>query len=123
MSDAARIGKLAKEKLGIEKLHPGQLEAIEAVLAGRDTLAVMSTGYGKSAIYQLAGEILGKPTIVVSPLIALQRDQVEAIEEHISPGEAAELNSTVSAKKRHELIAALERGEHEFVLQIGRAHV
>ncbi|MCW2979605.1 MAG: ATP-dependent helicase, RecQ family [Solirubrobacterales bacterium] len=116
MSDAARIGKLAKEKLGIEKLHPGQLEAIEAVLAGRDTLAVMSTGYGKSAIYQLAGEILGKPTIVVSPLIALQRDQVEAIEDRIGDGEAAELNSTVSAKKRRELLAALERGEHEFVL-------
>jgi ATP-dependent DNA helicase RecQ len=116
VSDAARIEGLAKEKLGIEELHQGQLEAIEAVLAGRDTLAVMSTGYGKSAIYQLAGELLGKPTIVVSPLIALQRDQVEAIEEHISPGEAAELNSTVSPKRRHELIAALERGEHEFVL-------
>jgi ATP-dependent DNA helicase RecQ len=116
VSDAARIERLAQEKLGIERLHPGQLEAIEAVLAGRDTLAVMSTGYGKSAIYQLAGEILGKPTIVVSPLIALQRDQVEAIEDRIGDGEAAELNSTVSAKKRHELIEALERGEHEFVL-------
>jgi ATP-dependent DNA helicase RecQ len=116
VSDAARIGKLAKEKLGIEQLHPGQLEAIEAVLGGRDTLAVMSTGYGKSAIYQLAGEILGKPTIVVSPLIALQRDQVEAIEDRIGDGEAAELNSTVSAKKRRGLIEALERGEHEFIL-------
>ena len=116
VGDAARIGRLAKEELGIEELHPGQLEAIEAVLAGRDTLAVMSTGYGKSAIYQLAGEVLGKPTIVVSPLIALQRDQVEAIEDHIGDGEAAELNSTVSAKRRHELIEALERGEHEFVL-------
>jgi ATP-dependent DNA helicase RecQ len=116
VADAKRIERLAREKLGIEELHPGQLEAIEAVVDGRDTLAVMSTGYGKSAIYQLAGELLGKPTIVVSPLIALQRDQVEAIEEHISPGEAAELNSTVSAKQRHELIAALERGEHEFVL-------
>ncbi len=116
MSGAARIEGLAKEKLGIEALHHGQLEAIEAVLGGRDTLAVMSTGYGKSAIYQLAGELLGKPTIVVSPLIALQRDQVEAIEDRIGDGEAAELNSTVSERKRHELIEALERGEHEFVL-------
>jgi ATP-dependent DNA helicase RecQ len=116
MSEAARVEELAREKLGIERLHAGQLEAIEAVLGGHDTLAVMSTGYGKSAIYQLAGELLEKPTIVVSPLIALQRDQVEAIEDHIGDGEAAELNSTVSAKKRHELIAALERGEHEFVL-------
>jgi ATP-dependent DNA helicase RecQ len=116
VSDAAAIERVAKEKLGIGQLHQGQLEAIEAVLAGRDTLAVMSTGYGKSAIYQLAGELLGKPTIVVSPLIALQRDQVEAIEEHLSPGEAAELNSTVSPRERRELLAALERGEHEFVL-------
>ncbi len=116
MSGAPRIADLAKEKLGIEELHRGQLEAIEAVLDGRDTLAVMSTGYGKSAIYQLAGEILGKPTIVVSPLIALQRDQVEAIEDRIGDGEAAELNSTVSARGRHELIEELERGEHEFVL-------
>lgn len=116
VADAARIERLAKEKLGIEELHRGQLEAIEAVVAGRDTLVVMSTGYGKSAIYQLAGELLGRPTIVVSPLIALQRDQVEAIEERIHPGEAAELNSTVSPKRRRELIAALERGEHEFVL-------
>jgi ATP-dependent DNA helicase RecQ len=116
MTDAAAIEKLAKEKLGIEELHPGQLEATEAVVGGRDTLAVMSTGYGKSAIYQLAGELLGKPTIVVSPLIALQRDQVEAIEDHIGSGEAAELNSTVSERGRHELIAALERGEHKFVL-------
>jgi ATP-dependent DNA helicase RecQ len=116
MTDAAAIERLAEEKLGIEELHRGQLEATEAVLGGRDTLAVMSTGYGKSAIYQLAGELLGRPTIVVSPLIALQRDQVEAIEDHIGDGEAAELNSTVSEKRRHELIAALERGEHEFVL-------
>ena len=116
MGDAERIERLAREKLGIEELHRGQLEAIEAVLAGRDTLAAMSTGYGKSAIYQLAGELLDGPTIVVSPLIALQRDQVEAIEEHISPGEAAELNSTVSPRRRHELIGELERGEHEFIL-------
>ncbi len=123
----SEIERLAKEKLGIEQLHQGQLEVIEAVLGGRDTVPVMSTGYGKSAIYQLAGELLGKPTIVVSPLIALQRDQVEAIEEHISPGEAAELNSTVSERRRHELIAALERGEHEFVLlapeQLAKAEV
>jgi ATP-dependent DNA helicase RecQ len=116
MAAAKKIEALAREKLGIEQLHRGQLEATEAVLAGRDTLAVMSTGYGKSAIYQLAGELLDGPTIVVSPLIALQRDQVEAIEEQIGDGEAAELNSTVSPKKRRELLAGLESGEHEFVL-------
>jgi ATP-dependent DNA helicase RecQ len=112
---AKEIRRLAKETLGFEKLRPGQLQAIEAVAAGRDTLAVMSTGYGKSAIYQLSGELLDGPTIVVSPLIALQRDQVEAMEE-AAPGEAAELNSTISEGKRAELMESLREGEREFVL-------
>jgi ATP-dependent DNA helicase RecQ len=115
MATTREIRKLAKEALGIERLRPGQLQAIEAVAAGRGTLGVMSTGYGKTAIYQLAGELLDGPTIVVSPLIALQRDQVEAMEE-AAPGEAAELNSTVPERKREELMEALRRGEREFVL-------
>jgi ATP-dependent DNA helicase RecQ len=114
-ASAKDIGRLAKGALGFERLRPGQLQAIEAVTAGRDTLAVMSTGYGKSAIYQLAGELLDGPTIVVSPLIALQRDQVEAMEE-AAPGEAAELNSTVSEGRRAELMESLRKGEREFVL-------
>ena len=112
---AKEIRRLASDTLGFEKLRPGQRQVIEAVTAGRDTLAVMSTGYGKSAIYQLSGELLDGPTIVVSPLIALQRDQVEAIEE-AAPGEAAELNSTISESKREELMEALREGEREFVL-------
>jgi ATP-dependent DNA helicase RecQ len=115
MPSAQEIRKLAKQTLEIEKLRPGQLGAIEAVTAGRDTLVVMSTGYGKSAIYQLSGEFLEGPTIVVSPLIALQRDQVEAMEA-AAPGEAAELNSTVSERQRKELMEQLRRGEREFVL-------
>ncbi|HEX2264968.1 MAG TPA: RecQ family ATP-dependent DNA helicase, partial [Solirubrobacterales bacterium] len=115
MATAKEIRKRAKETLGISKLRPGQLQAIEAVVEGRDTLAVMSTGYGKSAIYQLAGEFIDGPTIVVSPLIALQRDQVEAMEES-TVGEAAELNSTVSESKREELMESLREGEREFVL-------
>ena len=50
-----RIDRTAREAFGFEALRPGQREAIESVLAGRDTLAVMSTGSGKSAIYQIAG--------------------------------------------------------------------
>src|SRR4051795_6658848 len=114
-ASASDLQRLAKETLGFEKLRPGQLQAIEAVTAGRHTLAVMSTGYGKSAIYQLAGEFIDGPTIVVSPLIALQRDQVEAMEEAV-PGEAAELNSTISEGKREELMEELRQGEREFLL-------
>ena len=76
-----RIDRVAREAFGFEALRPGQREAIESVLAGRDTLAVMPTGSGKSAIYQIAGLLTAGPTVVVSPLIALQRDQVEDLAE------------------------------------------
>ena len=64
------------ERLGFERLRPGQLRAAEALAAGRDVLAVLPTGGGKSAIYELAGMVRTGPTIVVSPLIALQDDQL-----------------------------------------------
>src|ERR671933_146637 len=76
-----RIRRVAREAFGFERLRPGQLEAIEAVLAGRDALVVMSTGSGKSAIYQIAGLLVPGATVVVSPLIALQRDQVDVLAE------------------------------------------
>lgn len=71
-----QIEAVARERLGYEQLRPGQLEGIRSVLDGRDTLCVMSTGSGKTAIYELAGLLMEGPVIVVSPLIALQRDQV-----------------------------------------------
>ncbi|HEV2773189.1 MAG TPA: DEAD/DEAH box helicase [Thermoleophilaceae bacterium] len=77
-----RIRDAARERLGFEELRPGQGEAIESAVSGHDTLAVMSTGRGKSAIYQVAGELIDGPTVVVSPLLALQRDQVEALADH-----------------------------------------
>jgi len=70
------IRELARERLGFEQLRPGQEQAIAAAAAGRDVLAVLPTGGGKSAIYELAGLLRGGPTVVVSPLIALQDDQL-----------------------------------------------
>jgi ATP-dependent DNA helicase RecQ len=70
------IAQLARERLGFAELRPGQHAAIAAAVAGRDVLAVLPTGAGKSAIYELAGLLRGGPTIVVSPLIALQNDQL-----------------------------------------------
>src|SRR5579875_1622958 len=104
MSDrpsSTTIRRLARERLGFDTLRPGQLEGVQSALEGRDTLCIMSTGSGKSAIYQLAGMLLEGPTVVVSPLIALQRDQVEAIEgDHVA--EAAVLNSTLSERAREQ---------------------
>ena len=70
------IEELARERLGFERLRPGQLSAVQALAAGRDALAVLPTGGGKSAIYELAGLLRAGPTVVVSPLIALQDDQL-----------------------------------------------
>ena len=106
-----RIEDVARERLGHESLRPGQLEAVRSIVGGRDTLCVMSTGSGKSAIYQLAGFLMDGPTVVVSPLIALQQDQMEAVEE-----EAAVINSTLTEKQRDEVLEEAQDDEVEFVL-------
>ncbi|HEY6758655.1 MAG TPA: ATP-dependent DNA helicase RecQ [Baekduia sp.] len=106
------IEAAAQHELHHDHLRPGQLEGIEAALEGRDALVVMATGSGKSAIYQLAGYFRDGPTVVVSPLIALQRDQVAQAE----GGAAAELNSTLSAHEREAVFEGLASGATEFVL-------
>ena len=109
-----RIARVARDSFGWDDLRPGQAEAAAAVIDGRDTLAVMSTGYGKSAIYQIAAVLIPGPTVVVSPLIALQREQAEELEEQ-GVGGAANVNSTVSAGERRETFEELEDDELEFV--------
>src|ERR1700756_5489349 len=111
-SSADQIRRVAREQLGFERLRPGQLEGVEAVLAGDDTLCVMATGSGKTAIYELAGLISDGPSIVVSPLIALQRDQVESIE----GDRAVMLNSTLGRGARRRALEEAEDGEASFVL-------
>jgi ATP-dependent DNA helicase RecQ len=113
-SRAATIRRVAREAFGFERLRPGQQEAIEAVLGGRDALVVMSTGSGKSAIYQIAALLTPGATVVVSPLIALQRDQVDDLARRAAGG-AAQLNSTVPASAREEALAELAEDALEFV--------
>src|SRR5215216_5046600 len=108
------VDRVVQEKLGHEQLRPGQDEAIAAVLAGHDTLVVMPTGSGKSAIYQTVGAMIPGVTVVVSPLIALQQDQVEAITE-IDAGGAALLNSALPAAEREEALDEFEQGATEFL--------
>src|SRR3954451_7848786 len=109
-----RIGRLAREALGFEDLKPGQAEVVEAILQGRDALAVMATGYGKSAIYQLAGLLLDGPTLVVSPLIALQREQVERLDEEALGGAAA-VSSAVTEHDREEALEGAQEDRLEFL--------
>src|SRR5215216_1101647 len=104
---------VAREALGFT-LRPPQREAVDAVVAGRDTLVVMPTGSGKSAIYQVAGMLVDGPTVVVSPLIALQRDQLEDLQgEHL--GGAAAVNSAVPESEREEAFEDVKEDALEFL--------
>src|SRR3954454_20690960 len=110
-----RIERAAREVFGWERLRPGQHEAVSAVLAGDDVLAVMATGYGKSAIYQVAAVLIPRSTVVVSPLLALQRDQIEELDEAKASGGAAGVNSLLSGPERREALEEFERDELEFL--------
>ena len=110
-----RIRRVARERLGIDELRPGQGEAATAVLEGRDTLLVMPTGSGKSAVYQVAAALIPGTTVVVSPLIALQADQVESLEEDHDVGAAAAVNSSMGDRARRRALERLATGALEFL--------
>jgi ATP-dependent DNA helicase RecQ len=110
-----QIRRIARQQLGYDKLFPGQEEALHYLLSGRDTLVVMPTGSGKSAIYQIAAAHMPGPTVVVSPLIALQKDQVGHINEELEVGAAAVLNSTLSTRERNETLDGLQEALVEFL--------
>ena len=98
---------------GYKSFRPGQEKVINAVLAGRDCIAVMPTGAGKSLTFQLPAKLLNGPTLVISPLISLMKDQVDAL---LKKGFRATLiNSTVSFEERRKRLGALRRGELDLV--------
>ena len=109
-----RILDTARSGYGFESLRPGQEEAIQALLDGRDCLVVQPTGSGKSAIYQIAGLMIDGPTLVVSPLIALQKDQVDSIEARNSAG-AVVVNSAQPATESRENLERVEEGKAEYL--------
>jgi ATP-dependent DNA helicase RecQ len=106
-------GEVLRAVFGHASFRPGQAEIVGAVLAGRDCIGVMPTGAGKSLTYQIPARTLGGTTLVVSPLVALMKDQVDAMAR--IGLRAAFLNSTLSAEERRERVAALRRGELELV--------
>ncbi len=98
---------------GYRNFRAGQREIIETVLSGRDCVGVMPTGAGKSLTFQLPARILKGTTLVISPLIALMKDQVDALDE--LGVRATFLNSTLSPAEREERIQRVRRGEYELV--------
>ena len=98
-----------KDAFGYADFRPGQTKAIESVLSGRDTLVVLPTGGGKSVCYQIPALILPGLTVVVSPLISLMKDQVDALEARNLP--AAFINSTLTSAQVADRINRAARGE------------
>src|ERR1700733_13991058 len=110
----AVIEELARDRLGFQQLRPGQLSAVEALAGGRDVLAVLPTGGGKSAIYELAGLLRAGPVVIVSPLIALQDDQLAHLRAAGLP--AIVVNSQQAASARAaSLLAACDAGTFVFL--------
>ncbi|MFJ8588822.1 RecQ family ATP-dependent DNA helicase [Streptomyces sp. NPDC093595] len=111
---AARLERAAADVFGWHRLRPGQTEAMEAVMAGRDTLVVMPTGAGKSAVYQVPTLLLPGPTVVVSPLLALQRDQIAGLLGHRAP-DAVAVNSAQAADETATAWEAVRSGDAEYL--------
>jgi ATP-dependent DNA helicase RecQ len=105
--------RVLRDVFGFADFRPGQREVVDAVLAGRDCIAVMPTGAGKSLTYQLPARLLPGTVLVLSPLISLMKDQVDAL--HRLGFRAAEINSTLAPDERRARLDALRRGVYELV--------
>jgi ATP-dependent DNA helicase RecQ len=100
---------LLKSAFGYEKFRPGQEAAVSAILSGRDTVVVLPTGGGKSLCFQVPALLMPGLTVVVSPLISLMKDQVDALTAKGLP--AAFINSTLTSGQVSDRLARVDRGE------------
>lgn len=114
MSQTDNLLLLLKEKFQLQNFRPGQLEVIQAILAGQDVLCVMPTGYGKSLCYQLSSLLLDGVTVVVSPLVALMKDQVDSLHAR-GFKEATFINSSVKIEEQRDRLQALKAGQLRLV--------
>ncbi|HET7563838.1 MAG TPA: ATP-dependent DNA helicase RecQ [Gemmatimonadaceae bacterium] len=101
------------ERFGYAAFRPGQERAVQSVLDGRDTLVILPTGGGKSLCYQVPALLLPKLTVVISPLISLMKDQVDALTARGIP--ATLVNSTLTANEVADRLARAEHGEFKLL--------
>ncbi|MFL6202875.1 MAG: RecQ family ATP-dependent DNA helicase [Thermoanaerobaculia bacterium] len=116
MAETVQISHLRRtlrRTFGFRSLREGQEEVIRSIVEGKDTLAIMPTGAGKSLCYQLPGAQLPGTTVVVSPLLSLMKDQVDKLQE-LGIG-AAQVNSTLTSREETEVLEAIGKEQHEFV--------
>ena len=111
--DDGRAREVLRDVFGYPEFRPGQIDIIEAVRSGRDCLGIMPTGAGKSVTYQIPARLLGGVTLVVSPLISLMQDQVDAM---LEVGmRATFLNSSLEPAERSRRVAQVRAGEFELL--------
>jgi ATP-dependent DNA helicase RecQ len=113
MADLAAAQRTLRTTFGFEAFRPGQADIVDAILDGRDVLAVMPTGSGKSLCYQLPALVRDGLTVVVSPLIALMRNQVAQLRGYGVA--AAALNSANDASENRSVLDQIARGELRLV--------
>lgn len=105
--------QLLKDYYGYDTFRPGQQAIIEQILTDKNSLAIMPTGGGKSLCYQIPGLTLDGTAIVVSPLISLMKDQVDAL---VSLGiPATYINSSLSSEEQRQRVTDLRQGRYKFV--------
>src|SRR5690606_8421078 len=109
-----RVLTALRELFGYRSLRPGQAEVIRSVLQRRDTLALMPTGAGKSLTFQLPAMLLPGTTVVISPLIALMKDQVESLPPAVRE-RTATINSALSLEELRERIEQLRGGQLKLI--------
>jgi ATP-dependent DNA helicase RecQ len=114
MVTTAQLKKTMRSVFGVDEFRPGQEEVIRSVLGGRDTLAIMPTGGGKSLCYQLPGLHLSGTTVVISPLISLMKDQTDKL---TGCGiDTSQLNSALTTRQADQSLEQIRNRRAEFVL-------
>jgi RecQ family ATP-dependent DNA helicase len=111
--EALDLCRALKQHFGFDGFRPGQEAVVRSVLSGRNTVAVMPTGAGKSLCYQLPALLLPGTALVISPLVALMKDQVDSLTARGVP--ATFVNSSIDEDERNRRIAAMVRGEYKLV--------
>jgi len=104
---------ILQRHFGYAKFREGQLEVISAIMSGRDALGIMPTGAGKSLCFQIPALMASGTVLVISPLISLMKDQVEALKQIGLP--AAFINSTLTAREHREIVGDARKGRYKLI--------
>jgi ATP-dependent DNA helicase RecQ len=111
--ELTKMKRTLRDVFGLDQLRPGQAEVIRSVLEGKNTLAIMPTGAGKSLCYQLPALHIPGTTVIVSPLISLMKDQVDKLEE--AGLEASQLNSALTTSEHQQNLEQIKTESTDFI--------